>query len=80
MASETSTLSAHDALFFSTFICAIASAMLWTGKLSGAEWVSTVTWVSTALILGKAAAVAASGFAVSAQAKATAASSAKEPS
>jgi len=63
MATENATLSSHDALIFSTVVCAIATAMLWTGKISGAEWVSTVTWVTSALIVGKAATLAASGYA-----------------
>lgn len=32
--------------------CLAASALLWAGKLTGAEWVSVVTWVTGIYVAG----------------------------
>lgn len=55
---------------FCVAIVAAASALLLVGKLSGAEWVSAVTWMAGILILGQPVGVVATGFSVAAQAKA----------
>lgn len=33
-------------------ICMAASVLLWYGKLTGAEWVSAVTWVAGIYVAG----------------------------
>ncbi len=58
---------------FATFVVALAAALCWSKLLTGADWVTAATWVTGSLLLGRAAAVVASGYAVNAQAKATAA-------
>lgn len=58
---------------FATGVIAVASAMLWAGRLTGGDWVTTTTWVTGALMLGRAAGIAASGYSATAQAKAVAA-------
>ena len=57
---------------FATGVIAAATALLWAGRLTGGDWVTTTTWVVSALMLGRAATVAAGGYAVTAQAKAVA--------
>ena len=50
----------------------IGTALLWMQRLSGAEWVSAVTWIVAAYMLGHAGAVLAAGWTVQAIAKAKA--------
>lgn len=49
-----------------------ATGLLALGRLSGAEWVSAVTWVVSVFMLGQVAAVVGSGWAVQSVAKANA--------
>lgn len=39
-----------------------ASGLLYLGRIAGPEWVSAVTWVSAAYILGQVGAVVATGW------------------
>lgn len=57
------------AVAFSTGVVVVATGLLWLGKLNGGDWVTTVIWVTSALMLGQAASVAASGYVFSAQAR-----------
>lgn len=54
------------------FVIACATGLLWMQRLSGAEWVSAVTWIVAAYMLGHAGAVLAAGWTVQAIAKAKA--------
>lgn len=58
---------------FGVLVLALATALTWSKLISGAEWVTTATWITAAVVLGRAAATAATGFVVSAQARAEAA-------
>lgn len=60
------------AYLFGAFVIAIGAALCWSGKMNGSEWSDAVTWVTGAVVLGRAASVAAAGYTVSAQAKAAA--------
>lgn len=62
---------------FSLIVVALGAAMCRSKLLTGSDWVTLTTWVTGALLLGRAAAVAASGYAVTAQAKTTAMAQAK---
>lgn len=55
---------------FGAAVIAIATGLAWSKLLTGAEWVTNATWVTAAVVLGRAAGVAASGFVISAQARA----------
>ncbi len=55
---------------FCASIVAAAVGLLYIGKLTGAEWVSTTTWIAAILVLGQPVGVIATGFTVVAQAKA----------
>lgn len=57
------------AVAFSTAIVVLATGLLWMDKLTGGDWVTTVIWVTSALMLGQAASIAASGYVVSSQAR-----------
>lgn len=57
------------AMLFATGVVIVATGLLWLGKINGGDWVTTVTWVTAALLLGRAASAAASGYVVSAQAR-----------
>lgn len=55
---------------FCVGVVAAACGLLWLGKVTGAEWVSTVTWTTAILVLGQPVGVVATGFSIAAQAKA----------
>ncbi len=55
---------------FCVGVAAAACGLLMLGKLTGAEWVSAVTWTAAILVLGQPVGVVATGFSVAAQAKA----------
>lgn len=55
---------------FGVLVLALATGLAWSKLISGAEWVTTSTWITAAVVLGRAAATAATGFVVSAQARA----------
>lgn len=58
---------------FATFVVALAAALCWSKLITGADWVTAATWVTAVLLIGRAATVAATGYAVTTQAKAAAA-------
>lgn len=60
------------AYLFGAFVIAIAAGLCWSAKMSGSEWSDAATWVTGAVVLGRAASTAASGYAATAQAKAAA--------
>jgi hypothetical protein len=53
-------------------VVAAATALLYIGRLDGAQWVSAVTWTVAAYMLGQVGAVVAGGWSVQAVAKAQA--------
>lgn len=57
------------AVAFSSGVVVVATGLLWLGKLNGGDWVTTVIWVTSALMLGQAASIAASGYVFSSQAR-----------
>lgn len=50
-------------------VIALASGLLWVGRLDGAQWVSAVTWTVAAYILGQVGAVVATGWTAQAVAR-----------
>jgi len=50
---------------FGAGVVIVATGLAWSKLLTGAEWVTLATWVTGAVILGRAAGIAASGFVVS---------------
>lgn len=58
---------------FATFVVSLAAALCWSKLITGADWVTAATWVTAAVLLGRAATVAAAGYAVTTQAKVAAA-------
>ena len=54
---------------FALLVVGAATGLLMLGKLTGGDWVTTVTWVTAAYMLGQAAGIAASGYVVSSQAR-----------
>lgn len=57
--------------FLACAVIATATALCWCGKVSGAEWVSAVTWITAVVLLGKAVHAVAGGMATLGTAKAT---------
>lgn len=55
---------------FCVGVVAAAVGLRLLDKLTGAEWVSAVTWIAAILVLGQPIGVVATGFSVSAHAKA----------
>lgn len=58
------TVTDRSKLVVTLIVLACATGLLFIGRLSGAEWVSAVTWTVGAFIVGQVGAVVASGWSV----------------
>ena len=73
LASTTDTIATdRTKLVVALLVLGSATGLLAIGRLSGAEWVSAVTWTVAAYMLGQVAAVVGTGWAVQSIAKASA--------
>ena len=54
---------------FALLVVGAATGLLMLDKLTGSDWVTTVTWVTAAYMLGQAAGIAASGYVATSQAR-----------
>lgn len=65
------TVTDRSKMVVTLLVLASATGLLCIGRLSGAEWVSAVTWTVGTFIAGQVGAVVATGWSVQAVAKAT---------
>lgn len=66
------TVTDHSKMVVTLLVLGAATGLLALGRLSGAEWVSAVTWTVAAFMLGHVGAVVATGWSVQSTAKAMA--------
>lgn len=69
---ETVITNDRSKLAVTLIVIATATGLLFIGRLDGAQWVSTTTWTVAVYMLGQVGAVLATGYTVSAVAKAKA--------
>lgn len=66
------TVTDRSKLSVTLLVLALATGLLSIGRLSGAEWVSAVTWTIAVYMLGQVGAVVATGWSVQTVARANA--------
>jgi hypothetical protein len=65
------TVTDRSKMVVTMLVLASATGLLTIGRISGAEWVSAITWTVSAFMLGQVGAVIATGWSMQTVAKAT---------
>ena len=65
-------ITGRDAMIAFLLMLVATTGLLWLQRLSGAEWVSAMTWTVAVCVLGNAAGIVANGYALATVQKAEA--------